>query len=78
MLPEMIALRVGIVAIGTADTQNLLHQVRVGQRGAAQGGPIRSLSAGDDVVDGGQGEHLMVEVAVLHRSSLCFSSASPC
>jgi len=29
MLPEIIALRVGIVAVGAADTQNLLHRVAI-------------------------------------------------
>ncbi len=66
MVPEMEALRVWVSDVRRADTQNLLAHQRIGQHRRAQGCPVRALAAGDDVVNGSQGEFLVVEVAVVH------------
>lgn len=66
MVPEMVALRVRVGDVCRADAQDLLAHQWIGQHRRAQRGPIRAFAAGDDVVDRGQGEFLVVEVTVVH------------
>ena len=60
----MITLGVGIGDVYLAHPQDFLQQGPICQRRPAQRSPILSLAAGDDVVNGSQGELLMGEVTV--------------
>ena len=68
VLPEVMALRIGIGNMDRAHTQNLLAHVPVSKHSASQLRPIRALSPRDHVVDGGKRELLMREMAVLHAN----------
>lgn len=62
----MVPLGVGINGAAPANALDPIQQGWLGKGGGAKLRPIRPLAAGDDVVDGGKSEALMVEVAVLH------------
>ena len=65
--PEMMALRTGVVGTMAADAFDPVEQRLVPEGGATEIGPILPPAPGDDVVDGREGEALVVEVAVQHR-----------
>ena len=66
--PEVMALRAGVGGAVAADAFDPVEQRLVAKGGAAEIGPVLPPAPGDDVVDGREGEALvMVEVAVQHR-----------
>ena len=62
----MVTLGIRIGDVRLADAQHLLEQGAISQRGLSQLGPVPSLAASDDVVDGGQGVLLVGEMVVFH------------
>jgi hypothetical protein len=60
MHPEMVALGAGIGNPGVTNARDFLQHGAILQRGPAQVGPVSPLAASDYVIDGGQGELLMV------------------
>ena len=64
--PEVITLGIGVRDPGQADAPDLLQDAPIGQRGATQFSPIVPAPAGDHIVDCGEGESLMGQVAVEH------------
>ncbi len=64
LFPEVVTLGIRIGNVRLAHPQHLIHHGPVSKRRPAQINPILSLAAGDDVVDGSQGELLVGEVAV--------------
>ena len=67
MQPEVMALRAGVGGALAADAFDPVEQRLVPEGGAMEISPILPSAAGDDVVDGREGEAPMVEVAVQHR-----------
>jgi len=68
MHPEMIALGVGINDAGAADAHDFFQIGAIRQDGSAQVLPIPALATGDDIIDGRQGQILMIEVSVDHNN----------
>lgn len=62
----MVALRGGILDAGRAHAQDLLLHLGVIKNRGAEISPIGLPAAINDVVDGGQGQGGMVQVAVFH------------
>jgi hypothetical protein len=60
----MVALCAWILDVRTADSQHLLQQATIADRLGAQLPPIAQLTAPDDIIDGGQGKSLVVQVPV--------------
>ncbi len=69
LLPEVIALRVGIAYLRRADAENSLGQPRIRQQRPTQFRPIRPLAARDDVVNRREGQVLVIQVAVKHAKA---------
>ena len=65
--PEVVALGGGIASLVDADPHDLLEHRPFVERSATQRRPIGPLATGDHVVNGGEGETLVVQVPVLHR-----------
>ena len=63
---EVVALRVRITSVGAADTRHFVEQGVVGQDRPSQFGPVIPVATRDHIVDGGEGEALMVEVSMAH------------
>ena len=66
VMPKLIALSVGISDVGTADPIYFAKRAAVTERRLAQSGPVIPAATADHIVDGGERELLVVEVAVLH------------
>jgi hypothetical protein len=62
----MMPLGVGVAKVRAANALHLVQQGAIGKNRAAQLGPIAPLTAGNYVVNGCEGEALMVEVAMKH------------
>lgn len=61
-----MALRVRITRVGAANARYLVKQATIRQGGLAQFGPVPPLATRDHVVNGGEGEALMIEMAMMH------------
>jgi hypothetical protein len=68
--PEVITLGVGIGNARATDAFYLRQQRPVAQSRLTQLGPLPPAATRDHVVDGGQGETLMVEVTMQHGEQL--------
>ena len=66
----MVALGTGVGGAGGADLKDFCEEGGVGFGGVAEMGPIRAVSALDDVVDRGQGEAWGLDVAVPHGGKI--------
>jgi hypothetical protein len=64
LFPEVVTLGIGIGHVRLAHPQHFFQHGPIRKRRPAQRSPIPPLAAGDDVVNGGQGELLMSEVSV--------------
>ncbi len=64
--PEMVALHLGGRDLRPADLFHLLKQRGVRKHRLARRSPVIPAPAGDQIVDGGQGQALVVQMAVLH------------
>jgi hypothetical protein len=64
MQPEMIALRASIGHMRAADLPDLFQEHRIGQRRSTQGLLIPALATRDQVINGREGQFLMVEMAM--------------
>lgn len=68
-----MTLGVRVCDVRCADPLYLVQQGTVGQGGPPQGGPVPPTTARNHVVDGGEGETLVVEVSVEHRCQYPFA-----
>jgi hypothetical protein len=67
VMPKLIALGVGIRDVGTTDPIYFAKRATVTERRLAQSSPVVPAATADYIVDGGERELLVVEVAVLHN-----------
>ena len=68
--PKMMALRIWISNINSADIGNLFCDFRVVQYRMSQISPVLPLPTRNHIVDRGEGKALMIEMAVQHRSKI--------
>jgi hypothetical protein len=66
VVPKLIALGVGIRDVGATDPIYFAKRATVTERRLAQGSPVLPAATADHIVDGGERELLVIEVAVLH------------
>jgi len=64
--PEMVTLGIGVRNVSVANLLHLVQQSTICQNGLAQVCPILPLTARDHIVNGREGEALMVEMAMKH------------
>ena len=62
-----MALTVGVVGVVGADTLNFRHHFTIIQCGVSEILPILPPAARDSIVDGGQREPFVIEMAVQHE-----------
>jgi hypothetical protein len=70
--PEVVTLLVLISYVSTANAYNLLQHGDVGQGHSPQFRPIPALAAGDNIVDSGQRETLVIQMTVQHGGLIRF------
>jgi hypothetical protein len=70
-IPEVVALGPGIGDAGGADLPDFVEKRGIGLGGIAEIGPVLSGSAFDDVVDGGKGIALRMDVPMEHLGLNC-------
>ena len=65
--PKAMALTVGVVGVVGADALDFRHHFTIIQGGASEILPILPLAARNRIVDGGQREPFVIEMAVQHE-----------
>jgi hypothetical protein len=71
VVPKMVALCVGVADVGLAHADYFVQGGAVAQCCQAQLYPVLPAATADHVVDGGDREVLVGDVAVLHGGVLC-------
>jgi hypothetical protein len=70
--PEVVALGIGVGNVRKTNPLHFIQQGAVSQDGPAQFSPIPPLTTGNYVVDSGESEVLMIEVAMKHDNHTPF------
>ena len=69
MPPEMVALRMWVILVWTANAQNLVRYDGI-RRCIAQRYPVTAAAARDDIVNRGQRVRFVVEMTVFHEPEI--------
>jgi hypothetical protein len=70
--PEVVALRIGIRHVRTANLLYFVEQGTVSQRRMSQLSPVTPAPTQNYIVDGGEGETLVIKVSVKHGKLMRF------